>query len=98
MFDWHLFAKAVPFVTPNLLSLSVTVPGYVGSSAPDFRQLESELESLSINLLSLQEVRVRGHHEFELLDDEAELRRKLELRGVNLSIYRGEGEHFLAYV
>lgn len=99
--DWHLFAKVVPFVPPNLLSLSITVPRYVAASAPDYHRFEAELEYLSVYLPSLQEIRVMGQRGFPLLDHEAELRKKMNLQAVSLIIelvHRGQGGHFLPFV
>lgn len=91
--DWHLFAKVVPFVPPNLVSISITVPVYVVSSAPDFDRFESDLQHISSVLPLLRVIQVLGQRGYPLLNDETELRRKLSVLGVNLVVelvYRGE--------
>lgn len=52
--DWHLFAKMVPFVPPNLLNISIAVPAYVASSAPNYGWFEAKLKCTSLVLPQLQ--------------------------------------------
>lgn len=95
--DWFLFAVMGPLFPQNVLSLSVSVPGYVASSAPDFDRFEAELEQLSVCRPSLQVVRVTGMHGLPLLGNEVKLRRNLSLQNVDMiieTVNRGKREHF----
>jgi hypothetical protein len=99
--DWHLFAKMVPFVPLNLLNISIAVPAYIASSAPNYGWFEAELERTSLVLPQLQVIRVLEQRGYHLLNNKIELRRKLGVRGAKLVVelvHRGEGEHSLVLV
>ncbi|KAJ7191149.1 hypothetical protein GGX14DRAFT_481896 [Mycena pura] len=98
--DWHLFANMVPFLPPALLCISVTVPAYVASSAPDYDRFEAGLERISRDLPTLEVIRVLGKRGCPLLNDEAELRKKLGLHNVRLEVelvHRGEACRRLSF-
>ena len=93
--EWFLFPSVVPFVPPNLLGISITVPQSAASSAPNYHLLETTI--LSLDLPRLKVIRIKGKRGYPLLNDELQLRRNLRLKNINLVIelvHRGEGELF----
>lgn len=66
--------------------MSVAVPVSAASSAPDYRTFEATLQSISMELPSLETVVVSGDSEYPLLQDVLGLEKSLNLQGVRLRV------------
>ena len=86
--DRDLFVKAMPFLPQSIRSISIAVPIWVASSAPDYKGLEECIQVASGKLPLLESVEVVGDSEYPLLRDIQGLEDSLEQQGVSLVVKR----------
>lgn len=86
--DRDLFVKAMPFLPQSIRSISIAVPIWVASSAPDYKGLEECIRVASRKLPLLESVEVVGDSEYPLLRDVRGLEDSLEQQGVSLVVKR----------
>ena len=97
--DWCSFSEGIPWMTPNLLSISIAIPEVIAYDPPNYDQFEASLEHLSQDLPNLKLIRVLVDRRYPpVLKHQIELRRKLRLQGIRLIIelvFRGKRTIFL---